>query len=331
MFTSADGRKLEAKALKMDERTVTVERRSDKKQFTLELSNISAADRDWLNARAELKPAKQAGGAAGSTTPEEAGDQKLNKSFYPRTRAEIRRRLAEITAREVPPGIGAESAKAVNRLNAYRYLCGVPDAVKADKEMNSQAVEAAKACDANGAWSHELGHFTNICNLWPGNDLAASVDKYMDDFGDNNRENRGHRRWCLNPPMGKTGFGAGTDFSAMVSMDTSGRAIKDSWAYPGKGFFPLEYLKGNAWSLYLTEKVEMDKQPTVEVTRLKERPAKEIAFTEPVAGEKVEIEAVFVYENAINFEPGEVLDPGIYWVRVKATRGVREQYVVELF
>jgi hypothetical protein len=79
--------------------------------------------------------------------------------------------------------------------------------------------------------------------------MAASVTGYIDDSGDNNREAHGHRRWCLNPPMGKSGFGtAGESYSGMWAMDASGSRIKGNWSYPGTGFFPKKYVHGTGWS-----------------------------------------------------------------------------------
>jgi len=329
-FTSEDGRKLEAKPIKLVGDVVTLERRTDGKRFDLNIEKLAQEDREWLAGLPEFKRGGNEKPAADGSA-DESGDAKLDKKLYPRTRVQIREKLQEITARAAPKGIESDVMAAVNRLNAYRFLCGVPDEVAPDKTMNAQALEAAKACDANGTYSHELGHFTDICSLWTISELAVSVDNYIDDYGDNNREKRGHRRWCLNPPMAKTGFGAGEGFCAMVAMDQSGKVrVKDSWAYPGKGFYPLEYLKGDAWSLYLPQKPADSGKPSVEIVKLSQRPIKFIPFAEPVPGEKVAIAMVSCYENAINFECGKISEPGIYFVRVKAGR-YKEQYIVELY
>ena len=120
--------------------------------------------------------------------------------------------------------------------NSSRSNSSVSYDVEADARMNEQAAEAAKACDSKGSISHDLGHFTEICNLSGGTDVGGSVEGYMNDGGANNREARGHRRWCLNPPMGRVGFGGGTKFAAMACMDTSGKdKAGDTWSYPGKG------------------------------------------------------------------------------------------------
>ncbi|WP_193211069.1 hypothetical protein [Luteolibacter marinus] len=325
VFTSELGQQLEAKVVKVDGDLVTLQRRSDGRKFVLEVDELSDEDQEWLDAWEEGSPpptpAKEA----------EPAEGELKKSLYPRSKKEITAGLKEILGRKIPDGIDKTAGKAVNQLNAYRFLCGVPSVVEADATMNEQATEAAKACDKHGSLSHDLGHFTNICNLSGGPDVVGSVRSYIDDGGANNREVRGHRRWCLNPPMGKTGFGGADRFAAMVAMDSSGDGKgRDSWAYPGKGLFPLEYLHGDGWSLYLRESAPKKDDVTVEVFKLSDRPLKPLTWADKTPGKELEVVWVSTAYNAINFEPKEANKKGIYWVRVRGG-GVREQYLVELY
>ena len=153
----------------------------------------------------------------------------------------------------------------------------------------------------------------------------------MNDGGANNREARGHRRWCLNPPMGRAGFGGGTKFAAMACMDTSGKdKAGDTWSYPDKGFFPLKYLHGDGWSFYLREGSSSRNALEVEVFRLAARPQEPFTWADKELGEKLEIAWISSKMNAINFEPKGANKEGIYWVRIRGA-GVREQYLVELY
>jgi hypothetical protein len=116
----------------------------------------------------------------------------------------------------------------------------------------------------------------------------------------------------------------------MVAMDSSGDGkMRDSWAYPGKGFYPLEYLHGKGWSLYLTESAPEKDKLTVQIFKLSGRPQSEPTWAEKLPGKPLDVDYVATYGNAINFEPA-VNGKGIYWVRVHGG-GIREQYLVELF
>lgn len=332
-FTSVLGRTIEAKVLRVENDVVTLERR-DGRQFALEFKEFSDEDVEWLRNRDD-GPAP----APGMDKEEPAADDEadfpvageLHKSLYPRGKDEIEATLKKILARDIPEGIDKKAGEAVNRLNAYRFLCGVSYDVEADATMNAQSVEAAEACDAHGSLSHDLGHFTNICNLSGGPDVVGSVASYMNDNGPNNRDVRGHRRWCLNPPMGRVGFGGGTKFAAMACMDRSGKdKAGDTWSYPGKGFFPLEYLHGDGWSLYLREGAPSKNALEVEVFRLRSRPAKPLTWGDKEPGERLEVVWVSSKYNAVNFEPQGANTKGLYWVRVRGG-GLREQYLVELY
>jgi hypothetical protein len=53
----------------------------------------------------------------------------------------------------------------------------------------------------------------------------------------------GHRRWCLNPPLARTGFGIVGGFSAMWSFDRSRTRVEplDAVCYPSPGFLPAGF------------------------------------------------------------------------------------------
>lgn len=329
-FTSVDGRSFVGRITHVDEdqEEVIVTKQRDKRTATMPFDILSEDDLDYVK---NWRPAEK-GDADGSDDADDS-DVAASARLYPKTKDEIKERLNEIEKRKAPSGISKDVQIVVNRLNQYRFLSGVPDEVEVDEKMVAQANDAAQACEKNGNLSHDLGHSTEICNLAGGSNMLASVPQYMEDGGNNNRDARGHRRWCLNPPMGKTGFGEAGQYSAMVSMDSSGKAkMRDSWAYPGKGFFPKKYLHGNAWSLYLDQAPPSEKDLKVEVYKLKKRPEKAFSSKEEIPGKAMPINHVSVYQNAINFEPQAepVTSSGIYWVRITGG-GLREGYLVELY
>ncbi|NBX35035.1 hypothetical protein EBR16_06710, partial [bacterium] len=82
--------------------------------------------------------------------------------------------------------------------------------------------------------------------------LTGSVDGYMDDSDEKNVGRVGHRRWCLNPAMGFTGFGQVRGFSAMWSFDGagSGGGANGPVCFPAAGFWPLSFYRmRTAWSI----------------------------------------------------------------------------------
>ena len=326
-FTDKTGRSFEGRVIAIDEdlEKTTVASRKTGRLSEIAFRVLSDSDITYLKNWEPEEPV--------TAEPETEHLGEASSRLYPRTKQEIRDRLRKIKSRDAPNGIDRDQQKTVNQLNMYRYLCGVPDDVEADPKMVEQATDAAEACKKHGGLSHSLGHSTNLCNLAAGGGMFASVKQYINDGGSNNRKARGHRRWCLNPPMGKTGFGEADRYSGMISMDSSGgKKPRDSWAYPGKGFFPKEYLHGNAWSLYLTERAPSTADIKVEVYKLRKRPQKKFSSSEEIPGKALPVEFISTYQNAINFEPQPqpITGRGLYWVRVKGG-GVREGYLVELY
>jgi hypothetical protein len=88
--------------------------------------------------------------------------------------------------------------------------------------------------------------------------LPLAIEIYMSDSDAGNVDRLGHRRWCLNPAMLKTGFGAvKSGYSCMWSMDFSRKNLPDFdfIAYPPRGLLPTSYFKsGDAWSISLNPK-----------------------------------------------------------------------------
>ncbi len=158
---------------------------------------------------------------------------------------------------------------ALCRLQAYRFLCRVPyKDLRLDPGLCEHCANGARLCERIGRIAHEperpadmdsseyqrgfIG--TKNSNLDEGSSsLAAAVDSFMEDAGDNNLAHVGHRRWCLNPPMRRTGFGKSGKYHAMWALDTSGPEVKQGEiCYPPSGYVPIGFFGPDyLWSVML--------------------------------------------------------------------------------
>lgn len=189
----------------------------------------------------------------------------VNTNTASRSKKEIQQTLKLI----LQGAAGAsESAHATAVLNAYRYLCGLAWDVQTDAGLEDVSLAGAKLCEAIGRLEHtpanpgwleddfQKGYRgTSQGNLFSGGGGAvASVHAYMDDSGGTNLQALGHRRWCLNPPMQRTGFGTSGSYSCMHAFDGGRKKVPD-WemvAYPAPGLFPSSYFGVmHAWSVTL--------------------------------------------------------------------------------
>lgn len=172
------------------------------------------------------------------------------------------------------------------RLNGYRYLCGLDSEVVLKDEYNQTCKFGAYLCSVIGHIEHtppkpagmddlvfKRGYEgTSHSNLFwsSGPDgLTNSVNGYMDDSDASNVGRVGHRRWCLHPTLGATGFGQVRGYSAMWSMDASNSAGKGEHiiCFPAAGFYPLAYWLGNAaWSISLDPgRFQVEDNPGIKV------------------------------------------------------------------
>jgi uncharacterized protein YkwD len=185
-----------------------------------------------------------------------------------RTADAVKKKLAEITEKPAkePAGMAGERAAALRRLKAYRYLAGLPfDDLALDDDANAACEAAARLCAKLGRLSHNPDNpglpedeyklalkgasRSNLAQGYP--TLSRAVDTWMDDSDAGNVALVGHRRWCLNPAMQKTGFGRSGEYTAMWVFDQTRKTIPDydfvSWPPPGA--VPVEFFKGGtAWS-----------------------------------------------------------------------------------
>jgi hypothetical protein len=180
---------------------------------------------------------------------------------FPVPREQLRTELCAILTQQAPADPKDAQAPlrlaALHRLQAYRHLCGLPwQNLELVPEWNLRCDAAAEICRRIGHLDHtpacppdmdparyRLGYEgTTHSNLAMDSSLPDSVDGYMDDSDRSNIDRVGHRRWCLNPAMGKTGFGTDGGFHAMWSMDASGGSAKGvaNVFYPPRGYVPVD-------------------------------------------------------------------------------------------
>ncbi len=273
--------------------------------------------------------------ASAPNTPE-AQKEAARLALYPRSKSDIRKQLKLIAARKAPAGIAPDVQAAVNTLNAYRYLSGLYSEVAADSEFNTQAQEAARVCAQNNKIAHDLGGHTESCNLFAGKGtLTNSMHVYMNDPGDNNREERGHRRNSLSYNLDKVGFGQKGDYSAMRVFGKGSRneRAEQGWSYPGRGYYPKEWMLGNGWSYYPPDGISLGKETKVTMWKVTSSPKAALpAGTEP-KGRKIAVAQTYAHPRNLVFEPqlpANAKGKGIYWVRIES-EDFTDQYVVELY
>lgn len=167
---------------------------------------------------------------------------------------------------------------ALGRLNLMRRLAGL-NSVTLDGDLTQRAQHGAVLLAVNGVLSHHpeqpadmdddfyrVGHnAVSSSDIYMGTNatLPQAVDAFMDDSDASNLPTLGHRRWLLNPTMGKTGFGFSYsshtfanytyNFAALWAFDRSGgKGSYDFISWPASGNFPATLFdKEQAWSVTL--------------------------------------------------------------------------------
>ncbi len=277
---------------------------------------------------------------------------------FPRSLSSIQAQLREI----LKPGAVASAAgatgdpklserlAALRRLQAYRFLCMLSwKEMELDPTMNTLCEAAAQVCERLGRLDHTPPKPAGMddetyrkgyrgashSNLSMGSGMVGSVDSYMNDSDPSNIDRVGHRRWCLNPGMRKTGFGSSGRFSAMWSMDSSGGGAGDLAAiyYPPRGYTPVDFFgPRHAFSISIIKGGQAKKEGLkIQITPLDDQYLP--------AGRPLELDYVNVttggagVPHVLIFRPvGLVVEPGRrYWVEVSYDKGktTAHEYLVE--
>ena len=150
------------------------------------------------------------------------------KSFYAAHPFSTSYRDAWTVAPNAKNGVAGELTEgtvenALNALNFIRYIAGINADVTVDPEYAEKAQAGTTLLTEVGNLEHtpkkpssvsqefyDLGYQgTSSSNLgWGYSNLADAVIRgWMNDGDSSNIDRVGHRRWCINPTMGATGFG----------------------------------------------------------------------------------------------------------------------------
>ena len=274
---------------------------------------------------------------------------------FPLSKDEIKAGLDAIYAPEAELPLAPESdaetlqierVRGLLRVTAYRFLVGISyEHLALDDDYDYFCQWGAKLCAAidrldhtpeNPGWpaaEYRDGYRgTSNSNLATTGDIPGSVDMYMNDSDPSNIDRIGHRMHCLNPALGKTGFGSFGGYSAMWSLDRSGKVKQaDVIAYPPRGYVPTAYFGDrHAWSLGLNDghRIGAVADVTVKVWQLDDTYAK--------TGEPLPIDHMGkVGANTLVFRPVGLLvaDGERYWIEIQGLKGGKRneplRYLVE--
>lgn len=188
----------------------------------------------------------------------------------------------------------------LNALNTMRYIAGLPANVTLDSSYTKMCQAATVVNAANNQLSHspskpkkmktslyELGkEGAGSSNLaWASRQTSLSysvVHQWMEDGDSFNIDRVGHRRWILNPPMKKTGFGYANSYSAMYAFDSSNsNANYYGVTWPAQNM-PVKYFGSEyPWSISMGEPI--DDTSKVKVTLKRKSDNKTWTFTKKSA------------------------------------------------
>ena len=179
---------------------------------------------------------------------------------------------------------------AITLLNNIRYVAGL-DSVTYDQSYAEMAQAAAFVNMSIGIMTHSPASVASKpaamsqadwdlgCKGAAGSNIAAgrlwlrhSIFAWVDDSDSTNIKNVGHRVYCLNPKMRKTGFGLAGSKSAMYVTSESeggiGVGFQTNIAWPAQNT-PIEYFSNGAtaWSLSDARSVRDISKVTVTLTR----------------------------------------------------------------
>ena len=277
-WTNTAGKTIDAELVKVQGGKAYL--KIDQRVIPLPISGLSKKDQSYIkNWITEKKLARLSGELAGmekqaedaitsriKNMPTTSIDTGATDAEHPVSLEHLKRTVKEIQRRKGDSTDG-QIQSAINNLNTYRFICGLDYAVKIDEGYNQICAAAAEICNTLGKLTHgpenpgweearyqEARKGCGRSNLAVGSSVSGSVHMYMNDSDPGNISRLGHRRWCLNPRMGKTGFGSNGRFSAMWSMDGShsDQTELDFIAFPTRGYMPTSYFKRHyAWSVTL--------------------------------------------------------------------------------
>ncbi len=147
----------------------------------------------------------------------------------------------------------------LNMLNQIRYIAGLSYNVKLDDLYTAQTQAGALINDIYGQMLHlpskPEGMDDELYALGSAGNSNSNLSMYSRSLADSILKNwmidsktLGHRRWILNPPLGRTGFGHVGVMQVMHVFDVNGDWTGSVSAWPAQNM-PLEYFSEKSmWS-----------------------------------------------------------------------------------
>lgn len=170
--------------------------------------------------------------------------------------------------------IKKQNEEALRIIKSYRYLCELPF-----EQLTIKHEYVAKCMAANDIGERLKGitHYpinpgmpekdyqfaykgTSNSNLFNCNfkvPISVPIHHFLSDSDKLNQAVLGHRRWCLSPLMGATGFASTGLFTSMFITDQSNLQVNlpEYICYPPKGLVPCEWFADcSIWSVILNSK-----------------------------------------------------------------------------
>jgi len=186
-------------------------------------------------------------------------------------------------------------ANGLNTFKFVRYLADLSENIVYTDELNDLGQHGAVILAAIGQLTHtpsrpsdmpeafykRARNSTETANIHMNTAKTASLQDavrgFCDDSDEGNIDRLGHRRWMLNPKLGKVGFGyaasAAGNFIPIQVFDKSNteKIDVDYVLWPNKGYFPSGFFApAQAWSVSLNPaSYDLNKcKPTVKLTSI---------------------------------------------------------------
>ena len=203
-------------------------------------------------------------------------------------------------------------------LNNIRYIAGLNYDVALDEEFNKECQAGALINKIYEAIDHHpkqpSGMSDDLYQLaykgcsesniaWGFSTLnKCIVFGWMSDEDEGNISSVGHRAWCLNPTMGKTGFGVVDNYYNMHSFDRSYTSSVKNISWPAQNM-PVEYFEKNMpWSIFTGSS---ETASDVKVTLTRQSDGKVWNFSQDSADGYFNC-TNYIQSGTIVFRPGDI-------------------------
>ncbi len=188
--------------------------------------------------------------------------------------------------------------EALDGLNFIRYLVGLPDDIYLDQTYIDYTQHGAVLLAAIDELTHGpykpadmSNEFYDIAYKGPSqsncgkgySNILDTLFGYMHDSDPSNIDRLGHRRWLLNPPMQKTGFGYYDRYSDTYVFDRSRESeiLYDFISWPARNYMPVDLMRKDiAWSVNLGTAYDDPSIDNVKVTLTRRNDGKTWTFSQ---------------------------------------------------